>query len=171
MTNTSRGFTLIELVMVIIVIGIVAVYAAPRFNLDDYEVTEAASEVVEAIRYTQALAMEHSGLADSDTDGNEDLYCFRIAGNNYAVSISDSNSNPAVNVADPVTGAVSYTQSWGTGITFNPAPSVNDICFSSRGEPIDINGAALGANATITVRSGGANSIITVEQLTGFTHQ
>ncbi len=168
MSNSSRGFTLIELVMVIIVIGIIAVYAAPGFNLDNYDVTEAASEVVEAIRYTQTLSMEHSGF-DSDGDTNNDFYCFQIVGNSYTVSLIDNNSNPLAAVADPVTGAAAYTQSWAGGITL--APSVNDICFTSRGEPVDTNNTALAANVTITVTSGGSNAAITVERLTGFTYR
>jgi len=169
MNHSLRGFTLVELIMVIVLVGIISIYAAPRFNLSGYDVTESAGEVVEAIRYTQALAMQHSGLADSDGDGNSDYYCFQVAGNNYTVTISDSDSNALVTVSDPVSGAASYTQSWSSGISLTP--SVNDLCFSSRGEPVDTGGTTLTSDVTITVASGSSNSTVTVEQLTGYTHR
>lgn len=164
MNNRSGGFTLIELVMVIVLVGVIAIYAAPRLNLDSYDATEAAGEVIEALRYTQALSMEHSGF-DSDGDNNYDYYCFQVVGNNYTISLIDVDDNPLAGIANPVTGAATYTQSWGGGITLTP--SVNAICFSSRGEPVNTADAPLG-NATINVQSGTSTTTVTVEQLTGF---
>jgi len=152
--------------MVIVLISILAVYAAPQFNRGTHEVAESAGEVIEAIRYTQVLAMEHSGLGDSEPDGNDDYYCFRITGSSYAVSISDSDSdNTAVN--DPVQGG-NYRESWSGGVGLTP--SVNDICFTARGVPVDTSGSELGADVTITVSRSGANQVVTVEQLTGYAH-
>jgi MSHA pilin protein MshC len=170
MEISSRGFTLIELIMVMVLISVIAIYAAPRFNPDDYDVTEAASEVIEALRYTQVLSMEHSGM-DTDADSNSDFYCMRMTANGYTVSLIDNNSLPlATLVADPVTGGASYTQSWAAG-AITLAPTVNDVCFSSQGEPVNTAGAALAADVTITVTSGSSNATVTVEEITGFSHR
>ncbi len=51
----KRGFTLIELVFVIIIIGVLSTILAPRF--DRPSITEATHQLVSHIRYTQHLAM------------------------------------------------------------------------------------------------------------------
>ena len=56
----KKAFTMLELVVVIVVIGIIAVAALPRIN-DDH-IAEAADQVMSHIRYTQHLAMQDSKL-------------------------------------------------------------------------------------------------------------
>lgn len=55
---------MLELVVVIVVIGIIAVAALPRIN-DDH-IAEAADQVMSHIRYTQHLAMQDSKVGDGD---------------------------------------------------------------------------------------------------------
>ena len=54
----KKAFTMLELVVVIVVIGIIAAAALPRIN-DDH-IAEAADQVMSHIRYTQHLAMQDS---------------------------------------------------------------------------------------------------------------
>lgn len=58
----KKAFTMLELVVVIVVIGIIAVAALPRIN-DDH-IAEAADQVMSHIRYTQHLAMQDSKVGD-----------------------------------------------------------------------------------------------------------
>lgn len=51
----SNGFTMLELVLVIVVIGILAALAIPRLERDLKQ--EAADTVLSNIRYTQHLAL------------------------------------------------------------------------------------------------------------------
>jgi prepilin-type N-terminal cleavage/methylation domain-containing protein len=55
MMMKKSGFTMIELVMVIVVMGILAALAIPRMNRDLRQ--EAADNILSAIRYTQHLAL------------------------------------------------------------------------------------------------------------------
>lgn len=60
----KKAFTMLELVVVIVVIGIIAVAALPRIN-DDH-IAEAADQVMSHIRYTQHLAMQDSKFDPTD---------------------------------------------------------------------------------------------------------
>ncbi len=62
----KRGFTLLELVMVIIVVGILATMAVPRLN--DDQIYQAANQVISHIRYTQHLAMQDNKFNPSDSE-------------------------------------------------------------------------------------------------------
>lgn len=64
----QRGFTLIELVVVILVIGVLAVSAASRFDSTSYAEYSYQSRLLSALRAMQQRAMQ-------DTRNN---YCFQI---------------------------------------------------------------------------------------------
>jgi MSHA pilin protein MshC len=54
----ESGFTLVELVVIIIVLGIISAFALPRFfNLNQYQQRAAYDEVASALRYAQKLAV------------------------------------------------------------------------------------------------------------------
>ena len=66
----SKGFSLIELIVVIILIGILAVSVAPKFEgTASYEVNSHRAQLISALRLTQQRAMQQT-----DTDD----YCHEI---------------------------------------------------------------------------------------------
>lgn len=150
----DSGFTLIELVMIIILLGVLAAVATPRFT--SFESRAAAQEVIEAIRYAQEMAMTHSGQ-DGDGDGNLDFYRFAINGNNFVVVRADADSTQ--NIPHPVEGTADYTNSWGGGVTFDGNVTID---FNARGLPSN------GANVIINVTADGQTETIRVERQTGY---
>jgi len=69
--ETQRGFTTIELIMVMIIIAVIAVTAIPKFtSMSDVSVGGAAEMIQADIRYAQELAMaEHTAKSVNFTSG------------------------------------------------------------------------------------------------------
>lgn len=60
--NKITGFTLVELIVVILIIGILSISIAPRFfGVSSYEDRKAADELLAALRHTQQMAMNRGG--------------------------------------------------------------------------------------------------------------
>jgi type IV pilus assembly protein PilE len=140
----EHGFTLVEVVMVIVIMGVLAAVAFSKFSRDAFDVAAASGELVQAIRYAQDKSMNHSGA------------------NNYRIDINTSGyavTQSGVAIPHPVTGAASYTRTW-SDISLAPAAT---ITFDSYGNPI-----ALAAPLTITVSKGADSDSVTVENITGF---
>jgi len=112
--TTKRGFTMLELVIVIVVLGILAAMAIPRMDRDMQQ--EAADHILSQIRYTQHLA-----LNDYKHEFDNHLWQRRYwrivfstcnGGDKYYMIGSDDNSTGADNAffaetqaaIDPVTG-------------------------------------------------------------------
>src|ERR1035437_7525698 len=60
--KTSSGFTMIELVMVMVIIGILAVVAIARMDTSGYRALEFHDKTVAALRYAQKTATSHRRL-------------------------------------------------------------------------------------------------------------
>ncbi|TVQ28161.1 MAG: prepilin-type N-terminal cleavage/methylation domain-containing protein [Wenzhouxiangella sp.] len=58
----QRGFTLTELVLILVLVGILAAFAAPRLNIEGFERQSFARELTIALRHAQRVAIA-SGCA------------------------------------------------------------------------------------------------------------
>jgi prepilin-type N-terminal cleavage/methylation domain-containing protein len=145
-----KGFTLIELVIVIVLIVIIAVYVAPR--LGDVTAMKAgafADKLRADIRYAQNLAMTQNQRVRVTFAANS--YSITIAGNPIADPASGRNYPVAL-------GAGDYT---GISITTPTGFSGDYVEFNSLGVPYD-SGGALAADKSVTV-TGGQTVLVTAQ--------
>jgi MSHA pilin protein MshC len=148
----SRGVTLVEMTLVLVILGILCAVGAPRFfSRSSFHERFFFDDSLAALRYAQKLAVASGCEVRVTISADEYLLEQRASCRTGAF---------AAPVANPGTGEASYTRQAPSGITL--ASSVNPIIFDSLGRALDASLAV--ADATVTV---GSRSIEVVGE-TGF---
>lgn len=141
------GFTLVELVMVIVIVGILAVFVAPRFfDANIFKARGFADQVQATLRYAQKEAIAQRRFV-----------CLSFTSTTVTLSmgttISCGTSFPSIS------GSGNYVvTSPSASITISPVPA--SLAFNGLGQPQP--------NAQTIVVAGGTT--ITVEAETGYVH-
>ena len=154
----SRGFTMVELVLVIILLGILAATVAPRFDVAGYESRVRAQELVAAIRHAQERAMSHSGGGP-----------FRIEIGSGGFRVTDDGDD-IPDPAEPSKGEYTSDDDAWAGVSVSPTGT---IAFDGRGTPQCSGGFSPceepdDSNLTITLSTGGVSTTIEMERVTGY---
>ena len=129
----QNAFTMIELVMVIVVLGILAALALPRIDRDSRQ--EAGDNILSAIRYTQHLALNDDKTNPSDANWQRQLWKiqFTASTNNLATLYTiSSDTNPTDNsvqkietAIDPSNGKYMFNTSGATvGLDSDESPNI-----------------------------------------------
>lgn len=146
--GTSRGFTMVELILVIVVAGILASVAAPRMlGRTGFDTRGFADQVAATVRFAQKLAVAqhtdvHVRLTASDVTLCYDAACATLA------------PGPG--------GEKPYTVSTPNGVAIaSPVPTLD---FDAGGRPVN-----LAARLDIQVNGSGTHHVF-VEQETGYVH-
>lgn len=141
------GFTLIELVMTMVIVGILAAVVAPRFfDNNVFQSRGFADQVQATLRYAQKLAIAQHRFA-----------CAAFTNNSITLTIG-----PTAACGTPLlspTGEANYVITAPAGITFAAIPT--DFSFNALGTP---------TNAPQTINIIGASDGITIEAETGYVH-
>jgi prepilin-type N-terminal cleavage/methylation domain-containing protein len=161
----SPAMTLVEVMIVVVVLAIAAVIAAPMFTQTDVTTLDAACKLLVAdLQFAQMHALSHA-----------DTRCgLRIAGDNLSYSIVTNAAQPFnCAAAVPVTDIVRdepYVTVWGSGrapelggVSVGGYALDGDTCiaFGSLGE-LDQSMAA-----TITLRIGALTRTVSVDPISG----
>lgn len=141
--NQTIGFTLVELIVVILIIGILSISIAPRFfGVASYEERKATDEVLIALRYAQQMAMNRGG--------NIELV---ITAGDYSIQVS--GGAPVLRSPD----GIPYPKDF-EGVIATP----DTVRFNNLGQPINAINEPLTNNISLNI---GENTI-TVQANTGY---
>jgi len=156
--SSDSGFTLIELITVIAILGVLAVVVGPRFaSTGVFEARTFYDDVLQAIRYAQAKASGTGCLTQID---------FTASGFRVQVD-SDCNSANGLSLADitsPDGFDAGYTElsTLPAGVTYSA--TVDPLVFDPEGRARNSSLAVLSSTAQVTVGS----EAIRIDGATGY---
>lgn len=128
----QRGFTLVEMVTIIVILGIIAVVAVPRFaDTDTFRSRAAADQAIAALRYAQKVAIaSHSNVTVNISAGTPA---------DCGIAVAAGTLNCVVN----------------NDVTVVPAPAIVVFDFMGRPVPNVVTPVAVGGTAiTIEAETG-----------------
>ena len=155
--RAAQGFTLIELVMVLVLAGVLAVYAVPRiFNSNDFYARGFHDEALSLLRYAQKSAVaQRRTVCVGFSSGSVSL---TIAATAATLTCSASLVGPR--------GETPASATARPGVAFAATPT--SFNFDGLGQPVTAGGLA---QATQVIQVTGAANSITIETGTGYVHE
>ncbi len=151
----ARGFTLIELIMVIVIMGVLAVFAAPRlFNSDDFYARGFHDETLALLRYAQKTAIAQRRTV-----------CVAFASSSVTLTMAANPATSDCATAATLTGPNgSPMVTARSGVSFSGTPT--NFNFNGLGQPINASGVPV---VTQSIQITGAADVV-VEAQTGYVH-
>jgi prepilin-type N-terminal cleavage/methylation domain-containing protein len=156
--RNEKGFTTIELIIVIVIAGIMAAVAIPKMNhISEVDLYTTARQVKSDIRYAQQLAMSkytnttitfNGGVSSITVNGTS------IPPNEYAITGSGINTTPKFL---PPNSRATFN-AVGLGATDSTALVYT---FDSTGKP------TAGGGSRVVISSGGSSKQVVVSSVTG----
>lgn len=161
----AAGFTLIELVIVIIIAGIIAAVVGARWNSRSATAPFQAEQLARNIRHAQMLAMTWNTPIQVAVNPPTQ-YEFQCGKPTGTCPISTPATLPGAVINDPTSGPMQFVTEYGVTIAAlgGPLPT-----FDHLGRPTNAAGTALLTTArTLQLDAGGTTWSVSIQPLTGF---
>jgi MSHA pilin protein MshC len=143
----TKGFTLLELVMVILIVSVLGIVAVPRLNnIGLFQAQGFADQFEQTLRYAQKSAIAHHRLV-----------CVNISTNSVSLTVANLSTDSSCSLNLILPERNSNALSIPTGISISPTMS---LTFNALGQ----------ANSYVTFTVSNASHAIIVEQETGYVH-
>lgn len=163
----QRGFTLIELIMVMVMLGVLAVFAAPRiFNSDDFYARGFHDETLGLLRYAQKTAIaQRRTVCVVFAATVPATATLTIASAPASYTCNTSSTGPNKSCPGGPTGPTACIIAR-TVVAYSGTPT--NFNFDGLGQPVNASGAPV---ATQIIQVSNAAKSITVEAATGYVHE
>lgn len=113
MMRRAAGFTLVELVTTMVLIGILAAVVIPRMDTGVYRELAFRDQTLSALRFAQKTATSHRRLV-----------CVAFSASSVSLEIATVNGATACNTALPLPGGAGSVQSGDPAhVVFDPVPA------------------------------------------------
>lgn len=158
LSAVPRGFTLVELIVILAIIGVLAAYVSSRFfSANQYQARAYFDQVVTAARYAQKIAMA-SGCPVKVV----------FSGNNYTLT---QQASPCTSVPCSVSAAYPPITQSAVGVPVSGAPGSSGIALTSGSFCFDGQGLVSDptlSTAAYTVTGGGFSMAFTLNVPSGY---
>jgi len=136
----AAGFTMTELVTVIVILGILAAVALPRMSTSEYHAVAFRDSVTSALRYAQKSATSHRRLV-----------CATFPATTLSLRIANSNPQSTCDTNLPLAGGGTSVQSGDTAnAVFSPVPAALFFQPDGRGTSDGAGSTVVSASLTVT---------------------
>jgi type II secretion system protein H len=162
MRKTSRGFTLIEILIVVVIMAIAAMLAVPLFSsAGDIQLQAAADLIAADLEYAKSMSI---------TKGQSYSVLFNKTTESYSVREPDGTIAP-----HPVNIGSNYEVNFATDGRLNQVDIYDvsfdgdsEVKFDSIGSALNASGGSLSSNGTIILHADGETKTIRVRRQTGY---